>query len=884
MELADPQRSYAVLVGTSAYVSAQLEDIPPVANNLERLGDLLEDPSVWGLPPGHCVRLPQPASATEVLDAVREAARKATDMLFVYYSGHGLTDPGSGELLLTLPTSDRDRPYSSLGYEALRREVLDAGHKIHKVVVLDCCFSGLAMVGGMGGSATSSVTLAERSRIAGSYLLTASAPTREALWLRDEPYTAFTGELVRLLEDGLPGGGQVIEVGRIYEHMFAELTSKGRPLPQQRVSNAVRIAFARNRYGTLVQPVAEPHPDPVHPVPEALRPVLRAQPRVIAEHAARLRATDPDGAGQLLSLAAVLRPAQEVAALVWVLRAAGRDEEAVGVLAAAAAEREPYELAACVAALDSADNGDDPQRLARLAAERSAQDVAGTVKALRAAGQSRAVEVLSMAAIGRSRTTEAILELAGAFWSAELDDEAERVLRVSATSSSEEETTRLAGALLAIGREDEAVDLYLRAASAVVRRTDELVRALRTMDARQRPDDARRLLRRAVEEAPAVEAITRLCDALWEVGLREWALEALRQAAAVLSVESAVALADVLRGDGHDEAMLHLVREVAGAHPADRTVTLVEALRSMGRPLDALRLLTDAADRPGEEIAQLLIALEDSGNRKDWARVLGALPEAPFFHPDDPLGFTFGARPIALVRALHAAGRDHGEVSGALASLPENAFAVALDQLRDAGADDVVHHVLFQLARSDPQAAQRHLRYLEGSSKLDAAVLRGLLRAPDSPVRDEVAELSSDAVLDLVRSAALRAVAVRSLTAAGLGHQVGSALEQFTRRLPPAEVVALLKALYDEGLTEEAHTVVRGAGVWMFPELYRDFVLALHRAGLREYAVYALEGKAAKLGPSLSRQLAATLGVPAPAPAPATPPERPKGRNWFGRG
>ncbi|MGH8922404.1 MAG: caspase family protein, partial [Actinomycetes bacterium] len=112
MELADPHASYAVLVGTSAYVSAELADIPPVANNLERLGELLEDPSVWGLPPGHCVRLPQPSSAAEVLDAVREAAGKATDMLFVYYAGHGLTDPGSDELLLALPTSDPDRPYS----------------------------------------------------------------------------------------------------------------------------------------------------------------------------------------------------------------------------------------------------------------------------------------------------------------------------------------------------------------------------------------------------------------------------------------------------------------------------------------------------------------------------------------------------------------------------------------------------------------------------------------------------------------------------------------------------------------------------------------------------------------------------------------------------
>ncbi|KRV48354.1 hypothetical protein AQ490_25415 [Wenjunlia vitaminophila] len=89
-------------------------------------------PAVWGLPPGHCLRLSQPSSAEQVLDTIRTAARRATDTLLVYYSGHGLIDPDFDSLLLTLPSSDVDRPYSSIAYDGVRREILNAGRTVNE--------------------------------------------------------------------------------------------------------------------------------------------------------------------------------------------------------------------------------------------------------------------------------------------------------------------------------------------------------------------------------------------------------------------------------------------------------------------------------------------------------------------------------------------------------------------------------------------------------------------------------------------------------------------------------------------------------------------------------------------------------------------------------
>ncbi|MET9953993.1 caspase family protein, partial [Streptomyces sp. NPDC006339] len=330
MEPADPRGSYAVLIGSSAYRSPELEDLPAVARNLEDLARLLADPGVLGLPPENITRVCEPPSPTELLDAVREATRRATGMLLVYYAGHGLVGPGEVDsLLLALPSSDPRRPYTSVDFASLRREVLGADRRTDRVVILDCCYSGQAMAGGMSGP----VTMAEQARIAGTYLLTACGPNRLAIAPPGEPHTAFTGELIRALSDGLPGAGPLIRATELYEHLVGELRAKGRPLPQQRLHNTGRdLVIARNRHGLRGGAAAGQAPRAAGPaVPERFREPLRAQPRQIAEHAERLGRAEPAAAAEFLELAGGTRPAQEAAALAHLLRGRGRTAEAEAV-------------------------------------------------------------------------------------------------------------------------------------------------------------------------------------------------------------------------------------------------------------------------------------------------------------------------------------------------------------------------------------------------------------------------------------------------------------------------------------------------------------------------------------------------------------------------
>lgn len=105
-QLSDPSRSRAVLIGTDSYAHPELDDLPAVRNNLGRLRELLGDPGVWGLAEERCSVLRQP-SRQAMLNTVYDAAAEATDTVVLYYAGHGLVHPRSGELHLALPGSIR---------------------------------------------------------------------------------------------------------------------------------------------------------------------------------------------------------------------------------------------------------------------------------------------------------------------------------------------------------------------------------------------------------------------------------------------------------------------------------------------------------------------------------------------------------------------------------------------------------------------------------------------------------------------------------------------------------------------------------------------------------------------------------------------------------
>ncbi|MES4900902.1 MULTISPECIES: ABC transporter substrate-binding protein [unclassified Streptomyces] len=249
--------SRAVLIGTSHY--AHLEQLPQVERNLRALATALCAEHSWGLAPEHCTVIHNPRDAVEVLDAVRDAAEEATDTLLVYFAGHGLVEPRRGELVLGLAGSLRQRSYTGLPYGTLR-DVMSDGPADRRAVLLDCCLSGETP-----GFVDGVPAVMDRAAVDGACLLAAVPDSSFALAPPGEPHTAFTGELLRLLNEGVPGGPRSLDLGTLYGQVYAAMGAKGRPLPHKRDRGGMASGIALARNTAPAMPVFGPPAPPYAP-------------------------------------------------------------------------------------------------------------------------------------------------------------------------------------------------------------------------------------------------------------------------------------------------------------------------------------------------------------------------------------------------------------------------------------------------------------------------------------------------------------------------------------------------------------------------------------------------------------------------------------------
>ncbi|MFJ9932234.1 caspase domain-containing protein [Streptomyces virginiae] len=242
MRLPDPDGTRVVLIGVDEY--QHFPPLPAVRNNLTELAKLFRSPLGGSLPARHCTTVLNPTDISSALDPVHRAASEASNTLVVYFAGHGTRLP-DGSLRLAVRNSERGRKqYASVAFNDLRAEVLDST-AVNKVVILDCCYSGAALEGFMG----STDEVADETIIEGTYVMTASAATQAAMAPPDAPLTAFTGELVQAINNGIGEVPDPLDMSSLYKYVHGQLKSQGMPLPQQRASGlGHNIALFRNKW------------------------------------------------------------------------------------------------------------------------------------------------------------------------------------------------------------------------------------------------------------------------------------------------------------------------------------------------------------------------------------------------------------------------------------------------------------------------------------------------------------------------------------------------------------------------------------------------------------------------------------------------------------
>ncbi|MDR7276450.1 caspase, EACC1-associated type [Catenuloplanes atrovinosus] len=236
-DLADPAASQVVLIGATTY--SHLPPLPAVAGNVSSLAEALRDEALWGLPAENCHVVLDEASPREVGRTIRTAAAAVGEggLLLIYYAGHGLIDPINGQLILALAECEPEVPdEAGLPYDWIGR-ALAGSAATRRAVILDCCYAGRAdnLMSAAQGGTDEVADVAELDRTC----LFVSAPSnRRAAAPEGEPYTAFTGELLRVLRDGVPGGEPVLTMAAIWRRVRTALTARGFERPELRERNA----------------------------------------------------------------------------------------------------------------------------------------------------------------------------------------------------------------------------------------------------------------------------------------------------------------------------------------------------------------------------------------------------------------------------------------------------------------------------------------------------------------------------------------------------------------------------------------------------------------------------------------------------------------------
>ncbi|NUR91711.1 MAG: caspase family protein, partial [Nonomuraea sp.] len=243
--LGERRGARALLIGTGTHApGSPLPGVPAVERNLLDLRRVLRERC--GLPDTAITTLLDPPTMAAIGDAVADAVAASAERapLLVYYAGHGLVS-ATGALYLAAAATDPGGTrleHTALPFATLRRYLLDSRAR-PLVVVLDCCFSGRALT----GLTVPEEDLAGLAEIEGGYVLTSAGRGQLALAPGGAEHTAFTGELLRTLEEGIPDGPRRLTLASLFRELSQRLPAGGFPSPHARWSaRAAELALADN--------------------------------------------------------------------------------------------------------------------------------------------------------------------------------------------------------------------------------------------------------------------------------------------------------------------------------------------------------------------------------------------------------------------------------------------------------------------------------------------------------------------------------------------------------------------------------------------------------------------------------------------------------------
>jgi hypothetical protein len=230
----DRSASRAVVIGSAAYDDADIKSYPTIGRSAGEIAGLLRGSSLWG--PQSCRLVTDPATPHDICTAIADAGREVCGggTLLVYYIGHGeyWLDAAPPDLYLAMKTSLSRQEWSFLGSRYVYKAMRDS-RAVRKVLILDCCNSGLAS-GVLGDWARPQWM--EEIEWHGTCVLTATMRESgsQGAHAEDlaEQYTAFSGCLIQILRDGVGDGPAELTVLDLFDALEKRLPRRNHPRPE----------------------------------------------------------------------------------------------------------------------------------------------------------------------------------------------------------------------------------------------------------------------------------------------------------------------------------------------------------------------------------------------------------------------------------------------------------------------------------------------------------------------------------------------------------------------------------------------------------------------------------------------------------------------------
>jgi uncharacterized caspase-like protein len=165
----------ALLIGNKTFVDKdQFPDLNTPTNDVNDFADLLMTHGDFEIL-GKLIDEDDRRIMGAIEDLYNQAARG--DLVLLYYSGHGFKDK-MGRLYLVAKNTQANYPLSTGVYESFIHDAMSISRSQHRVIILDCCFSGAFIKGQKSGiesvllekmKGEASVILVSSSKIQASY-------------------------------------------------------------------------------------------------------------------------------------------------------------------------------------------------------------------------------------------------------------------------------------------------------------------------------------------------------------------------------------------------------------------------------------------------------------------------------------------------------------------------------------------------------------------------------------------------------------------------------------------------------------------------------------------------------------------------------------------